>query len=423
MAVTTEITNGGQPLLYFEYQNQFWMLIGDGFLSRLAMWASPDGVNWTRQGLNQSTGGTLPAACYDSTTQTVTVWLQPGFSLPGFYLLQFDLATATWGAPFGAQGFFVGNNASPVFIAPYPPSNGFIVVYGTGDIVSFNLPVYAQVWDGSSWGTPIHISVNAEALAGFNNFVFFGAITAVLDGASVLHVIFNTRIAPGGPPTWQNRFFYQELSAGGALQNFQEFPGQSGTPEDIWPMNSQPGANLFVDGATLLWGIQRFNQGTDPNPYPSIYKGTPLVNPVWTEVGNIDPTNVAPPTGGWFPIFQLGGGGQIYANWVNGFQVRAAISSNGFASFTNATLIDNGGIGGLPRLTNTGALIVFGTQLSFATGAIINEGSAPVYWTGPALNPAYPIKITLRGFNRRQCGPTNVQVGEIKQSPHVKSAV
>lgn len=418
--VTTQITNAGQPLLYFAYQAQFWMLIADDFAGNgMEMWASPDGVNWTLQGGRQTISGLLPAAYFDG-AQTITVWYQPGPSLPGSYLIQFDLATGTWGTPFGGQAFFIGNNAAPNFIAAYPPSGGFVVVYGTTGVVSFNFPVYAQVWDGVSWGTPIQMSANAEALSGFTPLVFFNAISAVLDVNSVLHVIFNTAIQGGGPSTWVNRFFYQELSATGALQNFQEFPGQGSSPQDIWPMNSQPGANLFIDGATLFWGIQRFNQGTDPNPYPSIYKGTPLANPVWTELGNIDPSNVAP-TGGWFPIFQRAGG-QIYANWLNRPQVRAAISSDDFVSFANATLIDNSA-DGLPRLENTGALIVFGTQLSFATGAIINEGASPVYWTGGIVNPAYPIAITLRGFNRRQCAPGNVQVGEIKQAPHVKSAV
>src|SRR5208282_4806693 len=87
---------------------------------------------------------------------------------------------------------------------------------------------------------------------------------------------------------------------------------------------------------------------------------------------------------------------QLYANWCadgppfgGAAQIRAAITSDAFADFTNATLIDNAATG-LPDLSNTGAFIVFGQSLSFATVAVIVEGSIPVYWTGFTIPPPPP---------------------------------
>ena len=385
--INTLIAPGGQPLLYFTYQNQFWVLVNDNFLGTgLTMWSSPDGINWTAQGGSQLTAGGV-AACYDG-AQTVTVWFTPARPLTGTYLQQFDLVAGSWGVPFGNQGLIIPNNAIPAYIAP--SGAGFIVVYRVTAFVSFHLYVYAQVWDGSAWGSPIDVSANAEALSGFSGTnVFFSSCTAVLDAAGLLHVIFNTDVS-GSAPSWYNRFFYQELSGAGVLQNFQECPGQTGgSNQDIWRMNDQPGAMLFIQGDVIFWGIQRFSYGTDPTPYPSVYLGSPLVNPAWTELGNIDPSNAAH-TAGWFPIFQANGG-QLYANWLALYatQIRAAITSDAFADFTNATLIDNAATG-LPDLFNTGAFIVFGQSLSFATGAVIDEGSIPVYWTGFTTPPPPP---------------------------------
>ena len=157
--INTLIAPGGQPLLYFTYQNQFWVLVNDNFLGTgLTMWSSPDGINWTAQGGSQLTAGGV-AACYDG-AQTVTVWFTPARPLTGTYLQQFDLVAGSWGVPFGNQGLIIPNNAIPAYIAP--SGAGFIVVYRVTAFVSFHLYVYAQVWDGSAWGSPIDVSANAE---------------------------------------------------------------------------------------------------------------------------------------------------------------------------------------------------------------------------------------------------------------------
>jgi hypothetical protein len=420
--VSTQIVETGQPLLFFTYNGSFWMLVADSFHGTCEMWSSPDGLTWTQQGASLPFyAGILPAACYDG-AQTVTIWYQPGSPANVTDLQQFNLSTGTWGAKFASQGTLIGGYSLPAYIAPYGAGQ-FIVLYQTTQFISLNQSVYAQIWDGTSWGAGIHVSAGAEALSGFNAQVFFNSFTGVLDANNVLHVIFNSNIRLGGPATWKNRFFYQEVSAAGALQNFQEFPGQSGASQDLWPMNNQPGAMMFIQGSSIYWGIMRYNYGTNPNPYPSIYVGTPLVNPVWTELGNIDPANANVPAG-YFPIFQLNGG-QLYANWVSNAatQVRAAISSNGFASITNTTLIDNTA-DGLPNLFNTGAFIVFGSTFSYATGAIITEGGIPVFWTGFIGSP---IKITFRGVRLVRCdsgkAPALGEAENAPELPHVKRAM
>ena len=136
-----------------------------------------------------------------------------------------QLQQMTWGAAFAEES---GTTLIPFAIGLQ--SGGSVTVLWQ-DNGSSPDRFKSQVWNGATWSALVDVCAGAEALPNFNAAVtVFPIVAAVLDAANVLHVIYGTS---SSDPTWNNRFFYQEVTGANALQNFQEFPGQSGAHQDL----------------------------------------------------------------------------------------------------------------------------------------------------------------------------------------------
>ncbi len=386
----------------------------------LEAWSSPTGAVWTQQGGEGPQAPGWPggeAAVWDgANTVTVVYRNAAGTHVP---LVQFSLSTQTWGASAGD----LGSNASPFQL--FIDSNGhFVALYSLYPSDKYE----TQTWNGASWSAAVDICAGAEALPNFNPVVtFFSVGTAALDSNNVLHVIFNTH---SSDPTWDSRFFYQEVTSAGALQNFQEFPGQSGVNKDLHTLSqAQIAPTLIISGNSLYWGILRNNYGANQNPYPAIYVGTPIVNPVWTETGNIDPGVLSFQTPSNYPVL-ASIGGALYATFTrenqsdSGTQIQTVSTSNGFATSVSTTLTDTA-TGG-PFTTGSNPMLLAGLVIG-ADGYAVEGQLPPVSFASAPAPPPGPttfgVKITLRGVNRRRCDPQDSELTEIEGTPPVKQAV
>ena len=145
-----------------------------------------------------------------------------------------------------------------------------------GDILVY----VTSIFTGGVWSSPVDITVNAGGL-GFES---YDNATSIITPDDVLLTIFH---ASDG-----NEFFLQATNQDGTLGVFQQFPGQSGSPQDL--NATVTASTLAIVGDSLLWGITRnFDGGAGVGIYqaPAVYVGTPLSNPVWTESGSIDPNS------------------------------------------------------------------------------------------------------------------------------------
>jgi hypothetical protein len=422
---TTQVVSQGVLLAFFQRAGVYWMVLQNGTTTVIEVWSSPTGTVWTQQGAEGPNAGGWPiqpmAAAWDG-ANTITLAYQQGSFSGNSFLSQFNLTTMTWGAPFAEQSGGVPGNA--VYLQVFIASNGNIVTV-MADQTAGPFAYFTQTWDGSSWSSPVNICATAEALPGFN-VTEFTVQNSALDSSNVLHTIFSSF----GPPGWNNRFWYQEVTAAGALQNFQELPGQSGANQDLAENEIQPAPSMLIAGASIYWGIRRKQYGTGPSPYAAIYVGTPVINPTWTETGNIDTGALASPNQSPFdnPVLTEIAG-TIYATFLRpsqtaGTQIQTVSTTDGFATFTPTTLTDTA-TGG-PRVETCGPFLLAG--LVVGSDGYVGEGSQPpVSFSniGPVVVTPI-IKITFRGVRVVKCSPVDTPIAtqeDAPQLPHVKRAM
>ena len=396
------IVASGLPLQFFQRGPALWVFLENSATFPVALyeaWKSLDGGStWTQ--INGVGFGSLgwadtPVPSYYDGLHTVTFLYNQGNRTGNVFLQSFDLNSETWGAPFAAQGL-------PTHIAPWalwPLGGGFIALFQ--DDTASPLPFQTQIWDGSSWGALVDITVNAQALTGFNpaNTFFLNAFSAI-DPAGVLHVIFRTSSLNAA---WNNRYFYQEVTPANTLQNFAEFPGQGGAHPDLHTsLSPTPGPTLIVLGNSLYWGIIRNNYGPGAATFPSVYIGTPLINPVWTELGNLDPAAVSTQVPVAFPsLFYDPVGGQIFADFIRpsvalGNQAQAIETADLFVTSQSVTLSDSSAGG--PKLIADNPLLLFGAFVYLASGSAASHEpatAAAAFFIGPPTPPppASPVPM------------------------------
>jgi hypothetical protein len=393
----TVVVNNGFPVLFFQQGGLFWMCLQNEGASNgsIQVWSSPDGVTWThRDGADESVTVSGFAATFDG-AHTVTAVFQQGNFSGNLFLQQFNLNTMTWGAPFAEQS---GITLEPFFIGQQSGGN-FIVL--SQDNSANPVRCKAQVWNGATWSAAVDVTAGAEALSGFNSLVtVFDFAQAVIDASNIVHVIYGTF---SSDPAWNRRYFYQELTATDVLQHFQEFAGQTPPNQDLAAFGSQPGPNLFINGTSIYWGILRNNYSSGPPSYPSAYVGTPLVNPVWSELGNLDPAALASQRPISAPVWALNTTtGQLWEAYnrltpdAAGGQVQLLLGGN------SLTLSDSEHGGA--TVAQYGPLFAFGGGVFMATGALVVEGPpVATVFTPVSASASYQVKITLRGVNRRRC--------------------
>jgi hypothetical protein len=169
-----------------------------------------------------------------------------------------------------------------------------------------------------------------------------------------------------------------------------------------------PAPNLLIVGNSIYWGITRNNYSTGAPTFPSVYVGTPLINPVWTELGNLDPSATAAQAPAASPSLFYGAG-SIYEIFIrpnpNAFntQIQAIITANLFSTSQSVTFSDT--LTGGPEVIEDNPLLVFGPSAVYvASGSSPHEGgSVPTtFFVGPPLVVLGSIRITLRGVKLRQ---------------------
>jgi hypothetical protein len=418
------VVPSGLPLQFLAFGNSLWMFVqndgvGGGVQAYLSLdsgntWTQIDGTGFLSAGWQ----GSPVVSVYDG-ADTVTFYYQQGSFSGNTFLQQFNLATQTWGLPFAEQSGGVGGNAHPYGI--YLASNGnFVVIFQ--DSTSSALLMKTQTWSGASWSAAVDMCAGAEALPGFDaTKVIFPFISGALDSSNVLHVVYRANSTTLN--TWKNRYFYQEITALGVLQNFSEFPGQTVlATQDLAGISPEPTPNLFILGSSIYWGIIRNNYGPGNATFPSAYVGTPVINPAWTELGNLDPAAGALQLPLSAPVWG-NNAGQLWELFNRTSPSGVGEQTQAIIAGQSTTLTDSNTGGPILGVGSFGPWIIFSPLIALATGSPPSEGpstAASFYPVGPS---SFSVVITLRGVNRRRCDPAPLELTEVKQAPHVKRAM
>ena len=369
-----EIIANGLPLLFVEISGVFWMAIQNngsiGVTGLVAIFKSTDGGNtWSQiDGAHNLTGsvgwnGSPVPAVYDGAHTFTFAYVKTSDGT--INLQSFDLNAGTWGAVFGNENL---SPLVPILATMFRQSTGNLVLFfqdESGDPGS----IYAQIWNGSSWGAATKISGTAEAIINPATQGFGAYATGVIDSSDVVHLTFFAQ--DSGPPFQMAGAFYQEITASLGLQNAQTFPGNTGATPDLSIDIPGPLPSMFIQGTSIYWAIVRNNSGAGNPTYPSVYVGTPVINPVWTELGNLDPSN---PGGGasnpgliFDPITS-----ELCLLYLSG-PCRIITTTNGFASSVAAVFYDD--TAGPTLFVLDSPLLIFGASFTYmASGSANTEG-------------------------------------------------
>ena len=411
MAAVTIIENG-VPIVFIRITDLiFWALVqNDNFdpPESEAYKSTDGGKTWTLtgdQGWTSVGWLSVPAPAVFDGDHTVTFFFSQGNFTRLNFLIQYDLNSGTWSAPFAE----LDTGDSGITYIPQAiarKSNGHFVVLYTLDETNEPqqvLPVYSQEWDGAAWSTAVHVSADAEASGAFDpNLYSFVYSTAALDSSDNWHIVLMAQ-ETHAPFTAPPLFYYQQLSAAGAVVNFFEFPGQVAPNPDLVSLEVQPAPNLLISGNTLYWMVNRNNySGQGASTFPAVYVGSPIDNPTWRETGNIDPGQAFGPI--FAPsIYQ--NGNTIFAAYSQqtdgqGNSLRLLATSDGFGNVSGTTAQT-----GLDNIQNLSPLLQFGARVFMVAGSPPSEGGTPPTVFLTADLPAPIIKITFRGVKRVRCKP------------------
>ena len=262
----------------------------------------------------------------------------------------FNLDTQVWGATFGAA-------AAPTYLplSVWVKANGSDVIGIFQDTSTAEAKIYACLFTGGAWGTPLDLTTSIAALPGFNaGNTTFGGGTAIIDSQDRMHVILSTTSSNLGPPTWNNRYFYVQVNAAvTAISNLFDFPGQQAALQDLAGAGFASAQNkLVIVNNSLVWGVLR-QSATAPTQFPAVYVGSNLTSPSWAESGSIDPNTLAGQTNGTaeqFPnMFFDPTTGQLYAVYTrnanggtrNQVQLSLTRDSGFLTQWTSQTLFDD----------------------------------------------------------------------------------
>ncbi len=342
-------------------------------------------------------GPTLTSAAYlDVTGQRIVLASLNAFVIQ---LADFSLATLTWGAPYSGSGSVPSdvNLLSGMYLRP---DGTRILPYQTASTGTLSCMVInaANAWVAN---------FNAQTPGGFS-----GDSPAVLDSTGVLHILYTDS---------DGHIYYQAVLLNntlGSLHDFGVLPGEPGYP--------------VIVGAKILWAYAG-QGGITPTTGISVFLGTPLSAPVWSQSGNIFVQASAdgnfPQVGEMTSLFfdgatiwclanygpsDVGGGPDFYlattqnlGNPLLGWHDVLIYTAPGGAPWFDTVFVG-------PILT-----IQNGQQLISFSGndASANTDIAYFFPIPPNVVPA--IKITFRGVKRLVCKPDQ-DVFELPDAPHVE---
>lgn len=218
--------------------------------------------------------------------QTITcAWRVAGGGLVAIKLIDFNLATDTWGSAYAASGAPTGEAVMGVFLRGsdvlvcYDDRNSF----GAGATSGLALAVYS----GGGWST-LDLGANVLALSGWDStkMKVNHQTSYVMDAGGVLHAFFGVQ-ATFFVADWGNRCFYQQVHADNSLGAFEDFPGQvaplTGGRQDLVAFGGPPFGTPIIVADMILAPVLITNR-VNPNPHEvaALYIGTPVSSPVWS---------------------------------------------------------------------------------------------------------------------------------------------
>ena len=295
----------------FEYSGNLYCVllgpVGPGPYS-LTIWKSTDsGTTWNALDAahhpTSASGSMVPAFDQD---HTIVVAYLPDNNGNPISLINFDLATETWGAAYAAGG----PTANLVLQTFLSPTGDVIVIYSVTFGGIFGLP--AVRYSAGTWGTAFDVAAN---FAGSKS-IFCGG---VMDSSDVLHVF------------WQDNstgeFYYQQVLSNDSLGASNDFVGSAADFYVSGPL--QP----IVIGNMIALPMTVYYAGVNTDCYYDLLMGTPLSGPVWSSIGTpgIDPAS--------FDVLEPGSAGYpttdgttlfvvtITAPAIGGFQTQLRVCS------------------------------------------------------------------------------------------------
>ena len=236
-----------------------------------ASWSVLDSANGpSRNEVNSTQGGGF---AFDGDHTIIVAWSATAHPIDGgtpgpLNLINFDLVTGTWGAPYatvGAPDIFI---TSQCFVRP----DGTILVLATNALTGGAITgLTAYVWSGSAWSSfAVDVNLAAGVLSSDNN-------AACMDSTGNIHLFMITR-----NPGPSSQLVYQLVESTDTLGAFSTL--QIGSP-------NLPGLSGYwqpaISGDNVLIGLVDATAS-----FISLAVGTPLSAPVFTmqTAPGIDPT-------------------------------------------------------------------------------------------------------------------------------------
>ncbi len=401
------------------YNGALYMpLVPNVNFSTMQIFKSLDGgKTWVQIGQASTPPGTNAAVVFDGNHSFIVAFSTLNTTATGaLNLMNFDLATESWGAAYGTAGAPATQNVYGVYLR----SDGSIIVIHnprtSSGVLGTGSGLFAAVFAAGVWATNFDAGTGIAALPGYDVTQDFTnwAAAVVNPATGKLYVFFSTTGALG-PPNWDGRVFFQLINLNNSLGTFFDFPGNdgAGTPQIFSVRSSVP---VLTANQVVLGIVQAGGTGGGPDDFVTLLVGTGLNAPtfVYAPAPGIDPDyfdNV--PVDGSTAPYLLFDGQTLFALYVatssltiNGNELRlcytnAADVSAGWAA---VTIFNAANFPGPFNSVNQELEI---PMLSFYGGSIFVTALANTVAVGSAQAVAFmgsitvePIRIQLRGVKR-----------------------
>ena len=421
-----------------------------------ATWTALDALNGPRP----SNALYLSGSRWDGANTIVCVY-SVSAGLPAALQFQdFDLVSQTWGPVYGVSAAVWSINFLGVEPILRPDGTRFVLgLFNVGGFPGGGLSgAQAASFDPgtNTWTAIFDPAANVILQPGWDGTKMkISRALAALQADGTTHWFFSTVSILNAPHVWTNRVFYQQIAPNNSLGSFFDFPGQDAVSQDLL-VPASGGASFGVPlivGSNIVLPVTRAIPWNPATPYPTLYVGTPLAAPVWTELTTMAGIDAACQGGGTPPTADLSlcpqsflagyaNGNQITFVWivssdfnvppflaVDLARIRSATTTdlnNPTLGWVDSTLFDMTvdpvpagfyPLGGavaqalvIPGMSLFGSQIILAVDAWDPASADLNNPIEARFWMG-AFVPEPPVvppslRITLRGIKRRLCGPS-----------------
>jgi hypothetical protein len=288
----------------FVYKGALWTFIQriTQFPRRVSAFTSNDNGNtWTVvDDAHALTAGTNNnATLFFDGIQTVTFVITTGAGPWGMGLVQFNLATQKWSTLFATAGAPADNQGvTAIWVRP---DGSRVILYsiasGTDSRLHYAVCSKTNVWTLGS----TDLGTNMEALPGWTTAfpIISNQAHSIMDKSGKIHIVWYTGgIGSSGGHVWATRCFYQAINTDNSLGSFFDFPGQDQATQDLGIISGGPlCVPMIIEAAgpitsKIVLGVTRQSPAQSVNfHYPTLWIGTPITAPVWTELvaaGGVD---------------------------------------------------------------------------------------------------------------------------------------